>query len=227
MPLQGAQQHQAVVLTCVHNIRAVAGIMFTTFTVLNLLHSTGSLLAVPFEHRMRLVALWFVISVPMTCIGGLLALRAPLITWPTHTSKMPRHIPPPPAAADPYVLYAAAGILPFCTVFIELYFAMSSMWQGYFYYLFGFLFIVAFLMILITAEVAILCTCAPLPALTHACGLSYLFTLPFPAEMLAKPSSLCNTFARGQHEQCRHITLGASHVCSLACFGLSSDTFTC
>ena len=35
------------------------------------------------------------------------------------------------------------------------------MWQGYFYYLFGFLFIVAFLMITITAEVSILCTCAP------------------------------------------------------------------
>ena len=58
------------------------------------------------------------------------------------------------------MLYAAAGILPFCTVFIELYFALSSMWQGYFYYLFGFLFIVAFLMITITAEVSILCTCA-------------------------------------------------------------------
>jgi hypothetical protein len=36
--------------------------------------------------------------------------------------------------------------------------------QGYFYYLFGFLFIVAALTVIITIEVSVLCTCAP-PAL--------------------------------------------------------------
>jgi len=29
------------------------------------------------------------------------------------------------------VLFLAAGLLPFGTIFVELYFAMTSIWQGY------------------------------------------------------------------------------------------------
>jgi transmembrane 9 superfamily protein 2/4 len=51
-----------------------------------------------------------------------------------------------------------AGILPFGTMFIELYFAMTSLWLGYFYYLFGFVFLIGLLTIVINCEIAVLCT---------------------------------------------------------------------
>lgn len=35
-------------------------------------------------------------------------------------------------------LPALTGVLPFGTMFIELYFAMTSVWLGFFYYLFFF-----------------------------------------------------------------------------------------
>ena len=59
-------------------------------------------------------------------------------------------LPPP--------LTPAAGILPFGTLFIELYFDMTSLWLGYFYYLFGFVFLIALLTAIINAEISVLCT---------------------------------------------------------------------
>jgi transmembrane 9 superfamily protein 2/4 len=148
-----------------------------TLTILDILiASTGTTGAIPLTMYFALVAIWFVVSIPLTYVGGYLATKTPTIVWPTRTNQIPRHIPAVPAAADPYVLYLAAGILPFCTVFIELYFVMSSMWQGYFYYLFGFMFIVTILTVLITIEVSVLCTCAAFPlcptsqaCFDHAC----------------------------------------------------------
>lgn len=43
-------------------------------------------------------------------------------------------------------------------MFIELYFAMTSLWLGYFYYLFGFVFLIGLLTIIINCEIAVLCT---------------------------------------------------------------------
>ena len=80
--------------------------------------------------------------------------QTPHVPW----KNSHRHIPAPHWASHPAVLLLAAGSLPFGTIFVELYFAMTSIWQGYFYYMFGFLFLVSFLTIVITIEVSIVCT---------------------------------------------------------------------
>lgn len=135
------------------------GIVMAIFTGLNLvIHHTGSTGAVPLGMYFGLLAVWLLVSVPLCFLGGLLALRVPLLEWPVKTNQIPRHIPPPPMAANPHLLFIAAGVLPFGTVFIELYFAMTSVWLGYFYYLFGFVFVIGGLMVVINAEISILCT---------------------------------------------------------------------
>ena len=50
------------------------------------------------------------------------------------------------------------GLVPFGVVFVELYFFLSSMWMGYGYYLFGFLFIVMLIRIITTSEISIVLT---------------------------------------------------------------------
>lgn len=141
------------------------GITMLIFTILNLIiKHTGTLGAVPIGTYFSIVAVWFLISIPLTFAGGYFAIRLPILEYPVKTNQIPRHIPPAPLAANSTLLFFAAGILPFGTMFIELYFAMTSLWGGYFYYLFGFIFIIGSLTVLINAEISVICTYAQLCA---------------------------------------------------------------
>lgn len=141
------------------------GITMLIFTVLNIvIKHTGTLGAVPIGTYFSIVAVWFLVSIPLTFAGGYFAIRMPILDFPVKTNQIPRHIPPPPLAANPSLLFFAAGILPFGTLFIELYFAMTSLWGGYFYYLFGFIFIIGTLTVIINAEISVICTYAQLCA---------------------------------------------------------------
>ncbi len=62
--------------------------------------------------------------------GGIIASKQEIKAYPTRTNQIPRHIPPPHWASHPAVLFMAAGLLPFGTIFVELYFAMTSIWQA-------------------------------------------------------------------------------------------------
>eukprot|EP01026_Neomeris_dumetosa_P022431 TRINITY_DN1932_c0_g1_i3.p1 TRINITY_DN1932_c0_g1~~TRINITY_DN1932_c0_g1_i3.p1 ORF type:complete len:448 (-),score=52.25 TRINITY_DN1932_c0_g1_i3:358-1701(-) len=135
------------------------GVTFLVITILNLfIMNTGSTGAIPAMYYFSLLFFWFATSIPLTYIGGYALTRKEIVPPPVRSNQIPRHIPDVSLAANPYVMFFASGLLPFGTLFIELYFAMTSMWQGYFYYLFGFLFIVAILTTIITIEVSILCT---------------------------------------------------------------------
>ncbi|XP_031284832.1 transmembrane 9 superfamily member 11-like [Pistacia vera] len=133
------------------------GIAFLILTTLNFLlwgsHSTG---AIPFSLFVILLLLWFCISVPLTLFGGYLGAKAPHIEYPIRTNQIPREIP---AQKYPsWLLVLGAGTLPFGTLFIELFFIMSSIWMGRFYYVFGFLLIVLILLVVVCAEVSLVLT---------------------------------------------------------------------
>ena len=135
------------------------GVTVTVMSLMNLvLHATGSSGAIPLGFFFSVLFLWLLISIPLAFVGGAIASRREIRPFPTRTNQIPRHIPAPHWASHPVVLLLAAGSLPFGTIFVELYFAMTSIWQGYFYYIFGFLFLVSFLTIVITIEVSIVCT---------------------------------------------------------------------
>ncbi|CAI6010969.1 unnamed protein product [Closterium sp. NIES-65] len=145
------------------------GICAVTLLVINLfIWATGSTGAVPFSLFSYLFLLWFVISVPLTILGCNLGLKEQKIAYPVRTNQIPREIPDPNyiphlgfqgyGSYTPWLLILAGGVLPFGTLYIELYFIMSSIWMQRVYYGFGFLFVVLILLMLVCAEVAVVFT---------------------------------------------------------------------
>ncbi|MQL78337.1 hypothetical protein Taro_010753, partial [Colocasia esculenta] len=133
------------------------GIVFVILTVLNfVLWGSKSTGAIPISLFFTLLLLWFCISVPLTLLGGFLGTRAEPVDFPVRTNQIPREIP---ARKYPsWLLVLGAGTLPFGTLFIELFFILSSIWLGRFYYVFGFLLIVLLLLVIVCAEVSVVLT---------------------------------------------------------------------
>ncbi|KAI1426402.1 Nonaspanin [Xylaria sp. FL1777] len=135
----------------------VPGIVFSTFFILNLfLWANGAAGAVPFTTMIIIVAIWFVISVPLSVAGSWLGFRANALEPPVRTNQIPRQIPPSTTYLKPIPSMLLVGILPFGAIFVELYFIMSSIWFNKIYYMFGFLFLCYGLMIITCAAVTVL-----------------------------------------------------------------------
>jgi len=134
-----------------------SGIVFAILTALNfILWGSKSTGAIPISLYFLLLVLWFCVSVPLTLLGGLLGTRAEAIQYPVRTNQIPREIP---ARKYPsWLLVLGAGTLPFGTLFIELFFILTSIWLGRFYYVFGFLLIVLLLLVIVCAEVSVVLT---------------------------------------------------------------------
>ena len=67
----------------------------------------GTTGAVPIGMYFSIVAVWFLVSIPLTFAGGFVAVRLPIRDHPVKTNQIPRHVPPPPLAANPTLLFFA------------------------------------------------------------------------------------------------------------------------
>lgn len=121
----------------------IPGITFSAFFLLNLfLWFQSSSGAVPFTTMIALIAIWFIISLPLSFAGSWFGFRAKKWEAPTRTNQIPRQVP---AVQQGWLKLgpslALAGVLPFASIFVELYFIMNSIWVHKVYYMFGFLFL--------------------------------------------------------------------------------------
>ncbi|KAI9717957.1 MAG: hypothetical protein M1828_007049 [Chrysothrix sp. TS-e1954] len=147
---------------------ALPFIVFSTFFLLDLfLWAKGSSGAVPFTTMLIIIALWFLISVPLSLAGSWLAFKREPIKPPVRTNQIPRQIPDAATAAGSFSGLSAwlirpgpailiTGIPPFVAIFFELYFIMASLWSAKIYYMFGFLFVCFGLMVVTCATVTVL-----------------------------------------------------------------------
>jgi len=136
---------------------AFPGLCFSLFFILDLIAwGQGSSDAVPFTTMIVLLLLWFGISTPLVFVGAYFGYKQDVIQFPVKTSNIPRQIPDQAWFMTVPFTVAIGGILPFGACFVELYFILASVWMEYYYYVFGFLFLVFIILIITCAEITLL-----------------------------------------------------------------------
>mmetsp|Transcript_60433 Transcript_60433/g.70675 ORF Transcript_60433/g.70675 Transcript_60433/m.70675 type:complete len:692 (+) Transcript_60433:95-2170(+) len=135
----------------------------------------GTINTVPFHVVVQLLALWVFISVPLSIVGtlfgrngknlmggpdsGTIARRAN--DFPCRVNSIPRPIPSSldvPWYGKPLFLIPFSGLLPFGSIFIELYYVLTSLWNYKFYHVYGFMFAVYIILFIVTGMTSIIST---------------------------------------------------------------------
>lgn len=133
------------------------GMCFGTVFMLNLIslyYSTSNV--IPFSVMLMLLAYWGLVSLPLV-VGGTILGRV----WggqskpPCRVNNLPRPIPPRRWFSHPAVIAAVSGILPFGSIFIEMYFVFTSFWNYKFYYVYGFMLLVYVILIIVSSCVTV------------------------------------------------------------------------
>nr|VZI17413.1 unnamed protein product [Spirometra erinaceieuropaei] len=119
------------------------GIVVTVFLTLNVvLSALHSSMAVSFTTILALLAMWLLVSLPLSAIGAFFGFRKDVITVPTRTNQIPRQIPPQACYTRFIPSVLLAGLLPFGCIFIQLFFIFNSIWGHQLFFMFGLLFII-------------------------------------------------------------------------------------
>jgi len=152
---KGKSWQQATTFTAV----AFPGLCFALFMVLNCIAwANESSDRVPFYALLILMFLWFGVSIPLVFAGAYFGYKQDAIEFPVNTSSIPRQIPDQPWFMGVPFTLGIGGILPFGSCFVELYLILNSVWNEWYYFVFGFLFLVVLILIITCAEITILFT---------------------------------------------------------------------
>jgi len=77
---------------------------------------------------------------------------------PCRVNAVPRQIPERAWYLQPWVNIILGGILPFGSIFIEMYFIFTSFWHYKYYYVYGFMLLVYIILIIVSVCVTIVST---------------------------------------------------------------------
>eukprot|EP00041_Stephanoeca_diplocostata_P015709 m.300809 g.300809 ORF g.300809 m.300809 type:complete len:597 (-) comp20131_c0_seq2:327-2117(-) len=115
--------------------------------------------AIPFGTMMVILALWLFVILPLTLVGAVIGRNVDGTPQsPCRISPIPRPIPEKKWFMEPLVIIMMGGILPFGSIFIEMYFIFTSFWAYKVYYVYGFMLLVFAILTVVTTCVTIVCT---------------------------------------------------------------------
>lgn len=107
------------------------GIVFGIAFVLNSIAiAYHSLAAVPFGYIVIVLLLWAFLSFPLCIVGTIVGRNWNSVpNYPCRVKRIPSPIPVKQWYLSPLAIAAVGGLLPFGSIFIEMYFIFTSFWN--------------------------------------------------------------------------------------------------
>lgn len=119
----------------------------------------GSLSAIPAGTTAIIVLIWAFVAFPLTLVGTIVGRNVNGVAdHPCRVNPVPRTIPEKPWYLHPIVNIMLGGILPFGSIFIEMYFIFTSFWHYKYYYVYSFMLLVFIILIVVSICVTIVST---------------------------------------------------------------------
>lgn len=122
------------------------GTLMCLFIALNVFLSFyGSAKSVSFLTILLTFLLWVCVASPLVFFGSFIGFRQDTVSVPTRTNQIARVVPEQHSFLNSAISSIASGGLPFSCAVIEIYFLMGAIWMHQYYYLMGYLLIIAVL----------------------------------------------------------------------------------
>ena len=145
---QNSEWQKAMICTILLFPMLVVGVIFLLNSVA-IYYDTIS--AIPFGVIMKMIAIWLFVALPLSVVGTLFGRNiSGKYDAPCRVNSLPRPIPEGPWYADPYLVIPLTGLLPFGSIFIEMYFIFTAFWSYKFYYVYGFMLLVYSILAMVT-----------------------------------------------------------------------------
>ncbi|PAA60444.1 hypothetical protein BOX15_Mlig030642g3 [Macrostomum lignano] len=114
--------------------------------------------SLPVLHSIAMLAILGFVILPLSLVGTVLGRNlAGQPNLPCRVNAVPRPIPEKRWFMEPPVICLLGGLLPFGSIFIEMYFVFTSFWAYKVYYVFGFSFLVFLILLCVTGCVTVVC----------------------------------------------------------------------
>lgn len=115
--------------------------------------------AIPFGSMVAVACICVFVILPLTLVGTLLGRNlSGQPDYPCRVNAVPRPIPEKKWFMEPLIITMLGGVLPFGSIFIEMYFIFTSFWAYKIYYVYGFMLLVVLILMVVTVCVTIVCT---------------------------------------------------------------------
>lgn len=114
--------------------------------------------AIPFGTMVAVACICVFVILPLSLVGAVLGRNlAGQPDHPCRVNAVPRPIPEKKWFMEPGVIVLLGGVLPFASIFIEMYFVFTSFWAYKIYYVYGFMLLVFLILLVVVGCVTVVC----------------------------------------------------------------------